>query len=50
VTIPDGIPVFSEVLAGRNAADILAAHGLVADPVEMLDPAKAVEFTRWRRA
>jgi hypothetical protein len=48
VTIPDGIPVFSEVLAGRSAADILATHGLVADPVEMLDPVASVEFTRWR--
>ena len=48
VAIPDGIPIFSEVLAGRTAADILAAHGLVAEPPEMLDPAAAVEFTRWR--
>ena len=48
VTIPDGIPIFSEVLAGRSAADILAAHGLVADPVEVLDPVASVEFTRWR--
>jgi hypothetical protein len=48
VTIPDGIPIFSDVLAGRTAADILAAQGLIADPPEMLDPAAAVEFTRWR--
>jgi hypothetical protein len=48
VTIPDGIPIFSEVLAGRSAAEILAAHGLVADPPEMLDPAALVVFARWR--
>jgi hypothetical protein len=48
VTIPDGIPVFSEVLTGRTAADILAGHGLVAGPTELLDPLAAVEFTRWR--
>jgi hypothetical protein len=48
VTIPDGIPVFSQVLAGRTASEILSARGLVADPTEMLDPRAAVEFTRWR--
>jgi hypothetical protein len=48
IAIPDGIPVFSEVLAGRSAAEILAAHGLRPDPPEMLDPAASVEFTRWR--
>lgn len=49
VAIPDGIPVFSEVSAGARAADILAAHGLVADPPEMLDTAASVDMTRWRR-
>ncbi len=49
VMVPDGIPVFTEVRAGRNAAEILAAHGLVADPTEILDPAASVEFTLWRR-
>lgn len=49
VTIPDGIPVFSDVTAGASAASVLAAHGLVADPPEMLDPAASVEMTRWRR-
>ncbi len=48
VTIPDGIPIFTDVSAGRSAAELLAAHGLVADPVEMLDPVAAVDFTRWR--
>jgi dihydrofolate reductase len=49
VAIPDGIPLFTEVLAGKSAAEILAAHGLVAEPTEILDPAASVEFTRWRR-
>jgi len=49
VTISDGIPVFSEVATGASAAYILAAHALVADPPEMLDPAASVEMTRWRR-
>jgi hypothetical protein len=48
VTIPDGIPLFTEVSSGRTAADILAAHGLVAGPTEMLDPVASVEFTLWR--
>ncbi len=48
VRIPDGIPIFTEVSSGRTAADILAAHGLVAGPTEILDSAAAVEFTLWR--
>jgi hypothetical protein len=48
VRIPDGIPLFTDVLAGRTAADILAAHGLVADATEILDPAVSVESTLWR--
>jgi hypothetical protein len=48
VTIPDGIPVFSGVAEGRTAETILAAHGLVAGPVEMLDLAAPVSLTVWR--
>jgi dihydrofolate reductase len=48
VTIPDGIPIFTEILAGRTTAEILAAHGLLSGPVEMLDPVASVLFTRWR--
>ena len=49
VTIPDGIPVFSDVATGASAACTLSAHGLVADPPEILDPAAPVDMTRWRR-
>jgi hypothetical protein len=49
VTIPGGIPVFSGVTEGRTAADLLAAHGLVAGPTEMLDPIAAIGLTVWHR-
>jgi len=49
VAIPDGIPVFSEVLPGKSAAEILSAQGLVADPPETLDAAASVDLTVWRR-
>jgi hypothetical protein len=49
VRFPEGVPLFSEIGPGSSAAQILTAHGLVADPTEMLDPAAAVEMTVWRR-
>jgi hypothetical protein len=49
VAIPDGIPVFSEMLSGKSAAEILSAHGLVANPAETLDPVASVDLTVWRR-
>ena len=50
VTLADGIPIFSEVGDGSGAARILAAHGLVAGPREILDAAAEVELVVWRRA
>jgi hypothetical protein len=50
VTIPGGIPVFSEVARGRSASDILIAHGLVAGPPEILDATAQVDLTVWRHA
>jgi len=50
VTIPGGIPVFSEVARGRSAADILAGHGLIAGEPEILDAGARVALTVWRRA
>ena len=47
-TTPDGIPIFSGVDAGRRAGTILAGHGLVAGPTEIIDPAAAVSLTVWR--
>lgn len=49
VFLPGGRPIFPEVPA-RAAEDILAAHGLVAGPVEMLDPARDLTLVYWRRA
>lgn len=48
LTIPDGIPLFSGVLVGKTAAEILAVHGLAAGKTEMLDPAAAVSLRVWR--
>jgi len=50
VTVPDGIPLFSDVGHGRTAAEILTAHGLVAGPSEILDAAARIDLTVWRRA
>jgi hypothetical protein len=49
VTIPDGLPVFSDVLEGRTAPAILAGRGLVAGPPETLDAGASVELTVWRQ-
>jgi hypothetical protein len=49
VTIPGGIPIFSAVASGKNAEEILAGNGLVAGPVEVLDPVEGVDLTVWRR-
>jgi hypothetical protein len=49
VRIPDGVPLFSELNTESTAERVLAAHGLVADPTEMLDPDAGVEMTLWRR-
>ncbi len=48
VRLPDGVPIFSDVSPGRSAGAILAAHGLVAGPVEMLDATARVSLTVWR--
>lgn len=50
VTIPGGIPVFSEVRRGHSAEDILSGYGLVAGSPEILDPAAQVELTVWQCA
>jgi len=48
VRLPGGRPVFPDV-PERTPEDILAAHGLVAGPVEALDPAKGLTMVSWRR-
>ena len=49
VRIPGGRPVFPEVPT-RTPEEVLAAHGLLADPVQMLDPKTGVSVVSWRRA
>jgi hypothetical protein len=49
VRIPDGVPVFSGISGGRPAEAVLAAHGLVADQSEVIDPAAKVTLVHWRR-
>ncbi len=48
VRLPEGIPVFSEVLAGKSADAILAAHGMAPAQRETLDRDAGVSLTVWR--
>ena len=48
VVLPGGTPVFSDVLAGRSAAEILGRR-LAAGPAAALDPAASVTLTVWSR-
>jgi hypothetical protein len=49
VDVPNGVPVFSECANGRSAEEVLAAHGLVPVPREVLDATARVAVTVWRR-
>jgi hypothetical protein len=49
VKIADGIPIFSECASGRSAEEVLAAHGLVPTPSDVLDPPAGVAVTVWRK-
>jgi len=48
VWLPGGEPCFSNVPV-RTPQQVLAAHGLKAGPVQVLDAAEAVTVTPWRR-
>lgn len=48
LTIPGGMGGFLEV-PRRSPQDILASHGLKADAARVLDAAKTVDVTAWRR-
>jgi hypothetical protein len=48
LTLPGGIPLFTDVLTGRTAAEILAAHGLEAREAEVLDAAASISLRIWR--
>lgn len=49
VTITGGIPVFSECASGRSAEEVLAAHGLVPTPSDVLDGRARIAVTVWQR-
>jgi hypothetical protein len=49
VKLPGGRPVFPEVPV-QTPEEILAAHGLIPDPVVVLDPTKGLTMVSWRRA
>jgi hypothetical protein len=49
VNVPNGVPVFSECSKGRSAEEVLAAHGLVPAPGDVLDATARVAVTVWRR-
>jgi len=49
VKISNGIPIFSECASGRSAEEVLAAHGLVPTPSDVLDPPAGVAVTVWRK-
>ncbi len=50
VRVPDGVPIFSAVAAGRSADQVLAARGLVAKQREIIDASANVTLTVWRSA
>ncbi len=50
VLIPEGIPIFSAVVENLSSAAVLARHGLVAEPDEMLDREAGVSLVIWRQA
>ena len=50
VRVGDGVPLFSAVAEGAPAAQVLAAHGLVAGAAQVIDPVANVTLTVWRRA
>jgi hypothetical protein len=49
VTVPGGVPVFTECGPRRSAEEVLASRGLVPLPVEVLDAMAEVTSTVWRR-
>jgi dihydrofolate reductase len=49
VNIPGGVAVFSECASGHSAEEVLARHGLVPAPSEILDAAAGVTVTVWRK-
>ncbi len=48
VYLPGGRPVFAGV-PNRRPEEVLAAHGLVSDPMQVLDAARQLTLASWRR-
>jgi dihydrofolate reductase len=49
VTIPGGLPVFTEVGPNATPEDVLARRGFKPEPRRELDPAAGVSVVTWRR-
>jgi hypothetical protein len=49
VRVPGGTPIFSECVSGRSAEEVLAGHGLVPTPTNVLDGSANVTVTVWWR-
>ena len=49
VTIPDGVPIFTECASGRTADSLLTEHGLTPHSTETLDARARVTLTIWKR-
>jgi hypothetical protein len=49
VKIANGTPIFSECASGRSAEEVLAGHGLVPAPADVLDGRAGVAVSVWHR-
>ena len=49
VTIPDGVPLFTECASGRTADLLLMENGLEPQSTETLDARARVTLTVWKR-
>jgi hypothetical protein len=49
VTIPDGVPLFTDCVSGRTADSLLAENGLHPQSTETLDARAGVTLTIWKR-
>ena len=50
VTIPDGVPLFTECASGRTADSLLMESGMQSQSTETLDARARVTLTIWKRA
>jgi hypothetical protein len=50
VTIPDGVPLFTECASGRTADSLLMESGMESQSTETLDARARVTLTIWKRA